>query len=129
VLADFIGEGHFERHLRRMRVRYAERQEALLAAAAREWGPRLSVARTETGLQTTGWLSDGRDAEDVAAAALTRGIELVPLTRCAHAPCPRALRWLGHPPRTGLQIGFGAMTPSELRAGVSEVAAVLDAMA
>jgi GntR family transcriptional regulator / MocR family aminotransferase len=46
VLADFIGEGHFERHLRRMRVRYAERQETLLAAAEREWGPRLFVTRT-----------------------------------------------------------------------------------
>jgi GntR family transcriptional regulator / MocR family aminotransferase len=126
VLADFIGEGHFERHLRRMRVRYAERQETLLAAAAREWGPRLVVTRTETGIQTTAWLRDGLDAEKFATAALARGIELVPLTRCALTSPGHTRRWLGRSPRAGLQIGFGAMTPSELRAGVSAVATLLD---
>ena len=34
VLADFLVEGHFARHLRRMRVAYRERLEALTAAAA-----------------------------------------------------------------------------------------------
>src|SRR5262249_59285475 len=32
ALCDFIAEGHFARHLRRMRVLYAERREALLGA-------------------------------------------------------------------------------------------------
>ncbi|WP_060188914.1 hypothetical protein [Burkholderia diffusa] len=31
TLAEFIGEGHFAPHLRRMRVLYAERRDALLA--------------------------------------------------------------------------------------------------
>src|SRR5262249_4356701 len=44
VVTDFIDEGHFLRHLRRMRTLYAERQEVLLRAARREWGGLLEVA-------------------------------------------------------------------------------------
>src|SRR5690606_41224674 len=36
VLADFIAEGHYARHVRRVRAVYAERQAALLAAAEAE---------------------------------------------------------------------------------------------
>jgi GntR family transcriptional regulator/MocR family aminotransferase len=36
VLADFLTQGHFSRHVRRMRVLYAARQEALVEAARRE---------------------------------------------------------------------------------------------
>ena len=36
VLADFISEGHFERHVRRMRAVYAERQQDLIDALRAE---------------------------------------------------------------------------------------------
>src|SRR5581483_5735432 len=36
ALADFIGRGELERHLRRMRLRYAQRRETLLAALAHD---------------------------------------------------------------------------------------------
>jgi GntR family transcriptional regulator/MocR family aminotransferase len=40
LVAEFLAEGHFARHIRRIRTLYAERQAALLAAAHREWsGP------------------------------------------------------------------------------------------
>lgn len=43
ALADFIGRGELERHLRRMRLRYSRRRETLLSALSRElpeWRPR-----------------------------------------------------------------------------------------
>jgi GntR family transcriptional regulator/MocR family aminotransferase len=46
ALADFIARGELERHLRRMRLRYARRRESLVSALARElpgWRPRPSV--------------------------------------------------------------------------------------
>ena len=46
ALAEFIARGELERHLRRMRLRYAQRRDALLGALAREltqWRP--SAAR------------------------------------------------------------------------------------
>jgi GntR family transcriptional regulator/MocR family aminotransferase len=42
ALADFIARGELERHLRRMRLRYAQRRQTLLAALERElpdWHP------------------------------------------------------------------------------------------
>src|SRR5262249_18426828 len=50
VLADFISEGHFTRHIRRMRSIYAERQAALIEALDREAGDLLEVNRADAGI-------------------------------------------------------------------------------
>ena len=49
VVADFINEGHFLRHIRRMRTLYSERQETLLRAAQRDLGGALDL------LESRGW--------------------------------------------------------------------------
>lgn len=61
VVADFIAEGHFTRHLRRMRGLYAERQAALVEAAKQYLAGRFDVQRTETGIHLVGWLPEGTD--------------------------------------------------------------------
>src|SRR5439155_25467161 len=50
VLAEFIAEGHFERHLRRMRVLYAARRRILLDALRQAFGDRVDVIGAEAGL-------------------------------------------------------------------------------
>ena len=65
VLAAFIAEGHFARHVRRVRVLYAERQSALVEAAARELSGLLDVRSTEAGMHLVGWLPGS--ADDLAA--------------------------------------------------------------
>ena len=42
VVADFIGEGHFARHIRRMRILYRERRSALVDSISKELGSRHS---------------------------------------------------------------------------------------
>src|SRR5262249_24442085 len=59
VLADFLTEGHFVRHVRRMRVLYAERQAALVRAAARDLGGLLDVRAAEAGMHLIGWQPGG----------------------------------------------------------------------
>ena len=44
ALQDFVARGELDRHLRRMRLRYESRREALLEALAR-WAPRLRAGR------------------------------------------------------------------------------------
>jgi GntR family transcriptional regulator / MocR family aminotransferase len=56
VLCDFIAEGHFARHLRRMREVYAERLSVLLESAREELVGLLAISEIEAGLQTVGWL-------------------------------------------------------------------------
>jgi GntR family transcriptional regulator/MocR family aminotransferase len=50
VLADFIREGHLERHIRRMRRVYKRRREALLDAIHRHFGDRATVVGDAAGL-------------------------------------------------------------------------------
>ncbi len=56
ALADFITEGHFTRHIRRMHTRYAERRAALIAAVASELGELLEVHAPEAGMHLVDWL-------------------------------------------------------------------------
>jgi GntR family transcriptional regulator/MocR family aminotransferase len=115
VVADFIAEGHFVRHIRRMRTLYAERQGALLAAARRELGGRLEVEPAGTGLHLVGWLPEGCDDREVSQAAWEVGVEVPPLS----GYCLQRQR------RPGLLLGYAAVTPRQIRDGVRRLAGVL----
>ena len=116
VLCDFISEGHLGRHLRRMREVYSERLSVFLENARQRLSGLLEVSNIEAGLQTVGWLGDGIDDETAAKAAAARQVEVIPLS------------WYdrGKPKRQGLQLGFAACTPNEIRRGVGDLAIALE---
>jgi len=118
VLADFIGEGHYVRHLRRMRALYAERQAELLAVAGELLERRLTLEPDAAGLHLVGWLPRGVD--DVAAAARARGAGVVvyPLTRFRVAPDPQALPG-------ALLLGYAPFDRAAIRDGVRRLATAL----
>src|SRR5215475_6423549 len=101
VLAAFIEEGHFARHVRRMREVYAERRAALYEAAEQRLGDRLVLSPVEAGLQTTGLLGPGLNAGAVVRLAGEQGVEVTALGG----------EWRGRFRREGLQLGFAAVTP------------------
>lgn len=107
ILADFIAEGHFARHLRRTRARYALRQEALLDAA-RPLAGRLDLAPAEAGMHLVGWLAPGDDDRATAHRAAELGVVTAPLS---------AYR-LGPPGRPGLMLGYTSVAEAALREGV-----------
>jgi GntR family transcriptional regulator / MocR family aminotransferase len=115
VLCDFMTEGHFGRHVRRMRQIYAGRLHALLEASGRRLAGLLDIAQVEAGLQTTAWLRGGRSANAVTRAAAERGVEVTPLTRY----CRQTIE------REGLVLGFAAVDEREIERGVVELASVL----
>jgi GntR family transcriptional regulator / MocR family aminotransferase len=117
TLAAFIREGHLAAHIRRMRRIYAERHDALLDAAARRLAGRLEVRPTHSGLQTVGLFLESLDEARVAALAAARGVTVAPLARFCIAPIP--LR--------GLALGFSAVPPRELAAGVEALRDAIDA--
>lgn len=116
VLTDFITEGHFGRHLRRMREIYAERLSVLLEEARSRLHGLLEISDIEAGLQTAGWLREGLDAEAAAAAAAKRNVDVTPLDRYSH----------GLALREGLQLGFAALDLREIRRGVRDLAIALE---
>ena len=78
VLADFIDQGHFARHLRRMRPLYAKRQQALIGAAQEFLTGIMTIPPLDSGLHLIGWLEHGVKESDVLAAASHAGIEITP---------------------------------------------------
>jgi GntR family transcriptional regulator/MocR family aminotransferase len=114
VLCDFITEGHFARHIRRMREIYAERLQVLLESAKEKLSGALEISNVEAGLQTVGWLRPGLSGEKIANLTAARDVEVVPLSRYAS----------GRPRREGLILGFAAVDPKELRRGVDELAQI-----
>jgi GntR family transcriptional regulator / MocR family aminotransferase len=95
ALADFIARGELERHLRRMRRRYAQRRETLLAALAAklpDWHPYGSGG----GLHQLILLPDHVDEPTLLAAAARHGVGLEGLSLHSYAgDCPPGLV-LGH---------------------------------
>ncbi|HWW82491.1 MAG TPA: PLP-dependent aminotransferase family protein [Vicinamibacterales bacterium] len=116
ILCDFIEEGHFGRHIRRMREVYAERLAVLMESVAATLGGALELSSVEAGLQTVGWLGDGQNAELLATAAAQRAVEVTPLSR---------YYFRGRAARQGLVMGFAAADKSEIRRGVRELAAAI----
>ena len=139
VLCDFIADGHFGRHLRRMREVYAERLAVLLEGARRHLSGLLDIAGVEAGLQTAGWLAPGLGEAASAAAAAARGVEVVPLGHYrrlgrrlgrrdaagGRGPGSAAKAAAGGADRQGLQLGFAAVDPREIRRGVRELGIAL----
>ena len=117
VLADFIGEGHFARHLRRMRAAYRERLEALVWAAERSCRGVLRVRAAQTGLHVVADL-DGVRAARVAREAALRGVEATALSAYFAGP-ERA--------PNGLVLGFAAVRPEASRSGMERLAAAIEA--
>ena len=115
VLRDFIVEGHFGRHLRRMREVYAERLSVLAEEARSKLAGLLEISTVQAGLQTVGWLRDGIGGK---AAASDRGVDVTPVNRYSH----------GRTAREGLQLGFAAVDSREIRRGVRELAAALEGL-
>jgi GntR family transcriptional regulator/MocR family aminotransferase len=115
VLADFITQRHFERHLHRMRSLYLERQLALVEAARSNLAGRLEVGPADTGMHLVGWLPVGADDRQAAERAYAAGVEVQPLS--AHT-------W-GSPIRPGLVLGYAAIPLVEIRAGVRRLAQAL----
>ncbi len=116
ILCDFIIEGHFGRHLRRMRQVYAERLSVLQESAREKLAGLLEIMGIEAGLQTAAWLCSGLDGETAAAAASLRGVEVTPLSRYCQSRSAREC----------LQLGFAAVDPNEIRRGVRELAIALE---
>jgi GntR family transcriptional regulator/MocR family aminotransferase len=118
ALCDFITEGHFARHIRRMRELYSDRLAVFLESSrTRLGGGLLEIPDVEAGLQTVGWLAQGIRAERAAEEAAKHEVEVIALSRYSSR-----LR-SGRP---GLLLGFAAVDTRELRRGVEQLARALE---
>ena len=119
MLAEFIREGHFARHIRRMRELYAERRTVLVDAIERELAGWLAVSAEPAGLHLVAWLRAGLGDKLISQRLAARGIVAPPLSRYAIAPLARS----------GLVLGYGCAGASQIQEGVRGMKAVLESVA
>jgi GntR family transcriptional regulator/MocR family aminotransferase len=112
VTADFIEEGHFAAHLRRMRRLYHHRRDLLLAELARQV-PWCRPLGTAAGLQLTVTLPRGREASLTRAAARAGVVTQRLADLCVSRP--RADGWL---------LGFAALSDEAIVDGVRRLASL-----
>jgi len=119
ALADLLAEGHFERHLRRMRTRHAARRAALIEGLEAHAGDRVEVMGTNAGIHLLVWLRGVRadSTEAVIRAARARDVGLYPIAPFYMSP----------PSRAGLLFGYAAMEADEIREGIRRFGEVLSA--
>ena len=114
ALAAFIETGAYERHIRRVRRRYAERRAAMTAALAETLGHRVRISGAEAGLHLIAWLDDipaSREGELVEAAR-AEGVGVYGVAPLYGSGMD------GAPDVTGLVLGYAALSPEEIRRGV-----------
>lgn len=121
VLAEFISSGHYDRHMRRLRVACQERHEAMQHAFARVLGDRLTLTRMSAGTHVIGrfpaeWLAaDPGLPARVAALAAEEGVIVFALSRyCVNPPAQDAL-----------VLGFGGLSPRRIAAGAEKLVGIV----
>ena len=118
TLAEFISEGHFTRHVRRMRRLYEERQFTLVTELKKHLAGWLEVKNLNSGMHIIGWLPDGVSDKLAAAQAAQFGVRTA--TVSAHS--------LTKSKRGGLILGYTATNEMQIKKGVRQLAKALKSL-
>jgi GntR family transcriptional regulator/MocR family aminotransferase len=118
VLAAFIREGHFSRHIRRMRAIYAERRRVLVDAIEKEFGDSCVVMGAEAGLHVTIVMEKKvKDRQIAEKAARQKSLVLSALS----------LSYVGDQPRSGFVLGFGNSAVEQIPRAVRTLRELVEA--
>jgi GntR family transcriptional regulator / MocR family aminotransferase len=112
VLASFLSEGHFDRHLRRMRQLYGERRRVLVEALAARMGGACRVLGSEAGMHLMVVLELGIDENEAVERAAAAGV----------AVYPASPYYVGSGPSVALLLGYAGTQEERIREGVRRIA-------
>lgn len=96
VVAEFVQQGHFAAHIRRMRELYREQRDALAATLTRRAADHLDIPVPDQGMHLVAYLRNGASDVEVESAANRAGIVVRAISRFYRSA----------PPRSGLMLGF-----------------------
>jgi GntR family transcriptional regulator / MocR family aminotransferase len=117
VTANFIAEGHFSRHIRRMRVLYRERRSALVDSIHKELGSIVEVQGGEAGMNLSVTLPPGFRDLEIAERAARHKLFLWPLSPS----------YAGRNSRPGFVLGFGSTASADIPGAVRRLRNLLEA--
>ena len=115
ILAEFIAEGHFARHIRRMRQLYEKRQEILVSECRKQLKGMLAIEKAAAGMHLIGWLPEGVDDKEISAKASEKNLKLTPLSDYSVKKIKRG----------GLIFGYTAFDEIQIKNGVVKLRGIL----
>jgi GntR family transcriptional regulator/MocR family aminotransferase len=115
VVTDFIREGHFARHIRRMRTLYGDRRSALVEGIRQEFGTAVQIAGAEAGLHLTVLFPELKSDVDLAIKAARHKLWLWPLSPA----------YVGKASHQGFILGFGSTSAEEMPRTIRKIRSVL----
>jgi GntR family transcriptional regulator/MocR family aminotransferase len=114
AMANFIGEGHFARHIRRMRPVYAERRSVLVAELEREL-TQSQIMGGEAGMHLSLVSRTPIDDQRIASEAAMQSLWLSPLSAS----------YSGRSSQSGFVLGFGNTRVSQIPRAVQMLSRLL----
>ena len=115
ALAEFIADGHFAAHIRKMSRLYRIRRDHLVQALNAAAGDRLRIIPPSGGMQLAASLGKRVDDHDVAARLAEHGVAVRPLSP----------HFVGRVTDRGLFLGFAAWNEAEIEQGAEILGRVL----
>jgi len=120
ILNDFIKQGHFGRHLRRMRKVHQERRTALVESIAIHLSDKLQIVGSDAGLHCTAQLLNGQNPEVLANRIRENGIAIRDIGQYEFEETRDDER------TNGLLFGFACATPGQIRSAVRSIVECFD---
>lgn len=115
VLADFIVQGHFARHIRRMRQLYNERRLALVESLRKHFGRSAEIVGADAGMHLAVALPMRLRDTEVSLRAAREKLWVAPLSPS----------YLERARRPGFILGFGGTPPEQALDAVARLKALL----
>ena len=114
ALAEFIGSGRYERHLRRLRRQHAASRQALVDAVQTHLSGRVELTGDGAGAHVVLWLDRRSSESALVAAAAARGVGVYAIRPYFLEPSSRP----------GIILGYSRLGPADVREGIRRLAEV-----
>ena len=115
AVADFMAEGHFERHVRRLRQEYGQRRAVLVKALGEHLGTAVSFCPAPAGLHILLYLPEGCNEAQLVQQAAELGVGV-------YAGAPYHLQ---ESPPPSILLGFSGLSPAEIEEGIGRLAPLI----
>ncbi|MFW5393417.1 PLP-dependent aminotransferase family protein [Yersinia sp. 2544 StPb PI] len=115
TLATFISDGHYARHVRRVRKACYERKKVIIDAIQRYLPNSFKIEPADSGIHIVCWLLDNLKEQDIIDKCRKIGLGAQPLSRYCQT----------NSPEQAILLGFAAHSPAEIVAGIQRLSQII----
>lgn len=110
TLWQFMKEGHWERHLNKMRTVYRKRQNTLISSIRENMGNQVAIIGEESGLHILLHVKNNMSEKQLIETAIKHKVKVYPTSVYFSQPTPDQ--------KPMILLGFGGLTESEIEQGI-----------